>query len=140
MYREWTRVPSDPLRSAPVVIVPSLRKVNKQESIPVGCVPSAAVAVCCRGCLPEGCLPVGCAAGGCLLGGVCLGGMCIPACTETDTPTVNRMTDRQVQKHYLSATSFVEGNKPPSPYPSSRLNATSFWNKGRRHVQGNVIL
>ena len=57
LYRPWTRVPSDPLRSASVVIVPSLRKVNKQESIPVGCVPSASVAVCCGGCLPGGCLP-----------------------------------------------------------------------------------
>ena len=40
---------------------------------------------------------------GVLPGGVCPGG-CIPACTEADTPpTVNRMTDRQVYKHYLSA-------------------------------------
>ena len=45
------------------------------------------------------------------LGGVCCWGVsalgvsaqrgCIPACTEADTPPVNRMTDRQVQKQYL---------------------------------------
>ena len=33
--------------------------MNKQECIPVGCVPSAAVAVCLGGCLPRGCLPRG---------------------------------------------------------------------------------
>ena len=36
--------------------------------------------------------------GGCLLQGVCVpapgGGCGIPACTEADTPPVNRMTDR----------------------------------------------
>ena len=39
--------------------------------------------------------------GGCLplVRGVCL---CIPACTGADTPTVNRMTDRQAWKHNLS--------------------------------------
>ena len=47
--------------------------------------------------------------GGCLPGdgGVCSGvsvwGGCLP-------PLVNRMTDRQVQRHYLPATSFAGGN------------------------------
>ena len=70
----------------------------KLECIPVGCVPSAAVAVCggdvcpgecvsasvgparqvsawgvCLGICPGGCLPGGCLPGGCLPGGVCLG-------------------------------------------------------------------
>ena len=36
-------------------------------------------------------------------------GVWIPACTGADTPPVNRMTDRQVCKHYLSATSFADG-------------------------------
>ena len=53
---------------------------SRQECIPVGCVPSAAVAFCWwgRGCLPRGvsaggvCLPKGVSAGG----SVCLGGVC----------------------------------------------------------------
>ena len=81
----------------------------KQECILVGCVPSAAVAVS-WGCLPSpgGVLP----SGGCFLLGVlpsqgvsaprgsasrgvsAPGGGGIPACTEADTPSVNRMTDR----------------------------------------------
>ena len=96
----------------------------KQECIPVGCVPSAAVAVCWGVC-PGGCLPRGntwgmsaqgvsawggvcragwllgdvCWEGGCLLGGVCPGG-CLPrGCVSqhaplADTPPVERMTDR----------------------------------------------
>ena len=53
----------------------------------------------------EGCLlwgvsvPGGSVPGGCLLqgmsapgGGVCSWGVCIPACTEADTPSVNRIT------------------------------------------------
>ena len=44
----------------------------KQESILVGCVPSAAVAICPGGCLLRGCLPGGrgCLPSGCLAGGV----------------------------------------------------------------------
>ena len=50
----------------------SLIYLIKQESIPVGCVPSAAVVICWRG----GCLPNGLSAGGCLpWGGVCPGGV-----------------------------------------------------------------
>ena len=64
--------------------------------------------VCSWGCLLwEGVCSWGVSApGGCLLwgdvllqgvsalGGVCSGGCGIPACTEADTPPVNRMTDR----------------------------------------------
>ena len=90
-------------------------KLDQQEYIPVGCVPSAAVAVwrvcvsargvcvCLEGvCLPGGCLPGGvCRRSGCLPvggylpmeGGVYpgrgrLGGVHLPP------PSVNRMTDR----------------------------------------------
>ena len=53
----------------------------KQECIPVGCVPSAAVAVCgergVMGCVcPGGVCLVGVSAGGCLPWGVCPGGVC----------------------------------------------------------------
>ena len=69
---------------------------DEQECIPVGCVPSAAVAVCWR------------RGGVCLHGGVCPGGVsawggvsaqvvsargCL---TDTPIPPMNRMTDRQV--------------------------------------------
>ena len=79
----------------------------KQECIPVGCVHSATVAICCRGCL--------------VLGGACSGGVSGPSgvpvpgggaalggawswgrgCVVSQhalrqTPPVNRMTDRQV--------------------------------------------
>ena len=56
--------------------------------------------------------------GGCLVPGGCLlqggawsrgGGGGIPACTEADTPTVNRMTDR-CQKYYLGH-NFVAAGK-----------------------------
>ena len=92
----------------------------KQECIPVECVPSAAAAVSggggayflgmlpsggcfLLGVLPSrGVLPRG---GGCFLPGEGVasftggsfpgaGGGGIPACTEADTPSVNRMTDR----------------------------------------------
>ena len=62
---------------------PQYTKYFKQECIPVGCVPSAVVAVCWGGGLPGGgCLPGG---GGVCLGGAYLGG-CITAFTEADTP------------------------------------------------------
>ena len=66
-------------------------------------------------CIPVGCLPPACCPGGCLVLGGCLlpregeegclvwGGVCsqggdwsgdgIPACTEADSPPVNRITD-----------------------------------------------
>ena len=78
--------------------------INKQECIPVGCVPSATVAVCWGdgGCLLWGVSALGgvcsggvSAWGGLLLGGGLLqggGGGGIPACTEADHP----WTDRQV--------------------------------------------
>ena len=73
--------------------------INKQESIPVGCVPSAAVAAGGGGCASQGgvlpgvcfwgdVLPGGgCASWGvCFLGGVLPGG-CIPACIgQAGTP------------------------------------------------------
>ena len=74
---------------------------TKQECIPVGCVPSATVAVVGGGCL----VPGGSGPGGCLvLGGSGPWGVGawsrgggIPACTEADPPhPVNRMTGRQV--------------------------------------------
>ena len=83
----------------------------EQECIPVGCVPSAAVAVwgggvvCLLGgvcffggvCLLGGCLLLGGvpASWGCLLlgGGVCFLGAGIPACTEADTPPPCEQTD-----------------------------------------------
>ena len=81
----------------------------KQECIPVGCVPSAAVTVsrgggvsALGGVCSGGCLFLGgvCSGGGCLLLGVsALGGGClllvgggIPACTEADTSPVDRQT------------------------------------------------
>ena len=60
---------------------------QKQECIPVGCVPSAAVAV-----LGEGSAK----------GGVCPGGC---------TPSPCEQNHRQVKKHYFSATSFADGIK-----------------------------
>ena len=66
------------------------KHLKVQECIPVGCVPSATVAVCWGGVsspggclLPEGCLFLG----GCLFGG----GGWYP-CTEADSPHVDRQT------------------------------------------------
>ena len=69
--------------------------------IPVGCVPPA-----CWPYLPACTAQGGVSAhGGCLLPGGCLllvggsaprGVSAIPACTEADPPSVNRMNDRQV--------------------------------------------
>ena len=61
--------------------------------------------VCSSGCLLWGCLlQVGCVSA---LGGVCSMGVCIPACTEADTPPVNRMTDRC--KNIMTFANFVCG-------------------------------
>ena len=57
------------------------QKYAKQESIPLGCVPSAAVAIsragrgglCLGGCLPRGSLPRQVSTWGVCLGGLCLG-------------------------------------------------------------------
>ena len=80
-------------------------RYQKQECIPVGCVPSAEVTFE-RGCLPRGCVsaqgvcvcPGGVSAGGGVCpGGVflvgCLPGGCLPQCMLGYTPPVNRMTD-----------------------------------------------
>ena len=85
-----------------------------------------------RGCLPgEGVYPGVCvcpggvsaqgvsAWGGCLPRGVCLPGGCIPACTEADTPS-------PVKKHYLSATSFADGNDE-SLWCGVSLAFSSYW-------------
>ena len=54
---------------------------TKQECFPIGCVPSAAVAISVRGgvCIRQGvCLPGVCLVGVCLGGRVCLGGSVCP--------------------------------------------------------------
>ena len=104
--------------------------IFEQECIPVGCVPAAhwpyaAVffprtgggGVCSRGGVCSGgCLLWGdVCSGGSALGGVCLGGSarggllwgggCIPACTEADTPPVDRILDTRLWKYYLGPTS-----------------------------------
>ena len=57
-----------------------------------------------RGCLPRGCLPKGVSAWrGCLPGG----GVCPGGCTH---PPVDRILDKHLWKHYLSATSFANSN------------------------------
>ena len=72
--------------------------LNKQEWIPVGCVPSAAVAVCWG------------------VGGVCPGeGVCLPnrgvgVCPGGSTPAP-LWTDRHLWKHNLSATTVPDGKK-----------------------------
>ena len=83
-------------------------KNSQQVCIPVGCVPPACwlYTVTSGGCLPwRGgvCLGEGVCRGGGLgvcLGDVCPGGMC-PSMWWGRHPPVNRMTDRQVWKHYL---------------------------------------
>ena len=60
----------------------------QQECIPVGCVPSAAVAAA----VPGWCV-------------------CVPACKGVDTPpSVDKILDTRLWKHYLSATTVVDGN------------------------------
>ena len=56
----------------------------KQESIPVGLVLSAAVAVGGMRCLPRGVSAQGVCLGGIWARGVSTQGVCIPACTEAD--------------------------------------------------------
>ena len=92
-----------------------------QECIPVGCVSSAALPICGGGCLPgvvsvwgvsaqgglsaqEGCLPRG------VSGGICTG--VYPSMHwGRSPPPVDRILDRRLWKHYLSATSFADDNK-----------------------------
>ena len=70
-----------------------------------------------RGGLPGGDLPRGCLSrGGVCLGGVCLPRGCLPGgegiCSGvyTSPPPVDRIPDTCLWKHYLSATSFADGN------------------------------
>ena len=107
---------------------PNYKSLTKQECIPVGCVPSATVTVCLGGlfwlgggvfvqgcvCLARGCLPGGvsarrvcvCVCRGC----VCPGG--VSARRGVHLPSVDRILGTRLEKHYLSTTSFVDGNKP----------------------------
>ena len=67
----------------------------------------------CRSLLPGGggfALGDVSAPGGCLLGGCLLPGGGFPACTEADTPPVNRMTNR-CKKYYLGHNFVAAGNK-----------------------------
>ena len=116
---------------------------RKQEFISVGCVPSAAVAICWEGvsahggvclpqegvcllqgsvclqggvCQPGGCLPArgrGVCPGGCLpaTGDVCLPVGCLPARGMSGRPPLDGILDTRLWKHYLSSTSFADGNK-----------------------------
>ena len=75
------------------------------KSLQVTRMPSSRMrTVCCSGCLVEGgvCLGVSAWGGICLEGGVSPGG-CTP-------PPVDRILDTCLWKHYLSATSFADGN------------------------------
>ena len=85
-----------------------------QECIPVGCVPSAAVAVCEGGDVwPGGCLLAGICPGGCLPGmsahGVSTQGVYPSMHLGRHPPPVDRILDTCLWKHYLSATSFADG-------------------------------
>ena len=60
----------------------------QKECIPVGCVPSTAVAICWEGVCPEG--------GVSAQEGVCWGVCVYPSMHWGRHPPVNRMTDRQV--------------------------------------------
>ena len=90
--------------------------IPKQECIPVGCIPSAAVAVCLGGVSTQG----GICLGGGLPCGVCKGGVCpgVSAhegvCPEEGVcpgSLPRGMSATRLWKHYLSATSFVDGKK-----------------------------
>ena len=73
-----------------------LASQEKQECIPVGCVPSATVAVCRGVPAPGGCLPAPGAGRVPGPGGdVCSRGV-VSQHALRQTPPVNRMTDRQV--------------------------------------------
>ena len=89
----------------------------RKKCIPVGCVPSARDCVCLGGrgrCLPGGCLSKGgvCSGGVCPgylpRGNICLGGL--PK-RVVHFPPVDRILDTHLWKHYLFATSFVDGKK-----------------------------
>ena len=77
-----------PGRKTPKYIDQFSRNPWEQECIPVGCVPSAAMAISGGGggglsAQVGGCLPSGVSAqGGCVS---LVGGGCIPACNEVDT-------------------------------------------------------
>ena len=102
-------------------------------SAPGGCLLPGGV--CSRGCLLLGVSAPGGSAlgvcfqgvsapggGGLLQGGVCSRGDGIPACTEADTPPMNRMTDR-CKNITLPQTSFAGGNKK---YQRKNLPLRSF--------------
>ena len=83
--RHWLRTAAGTCRMAPCspqdpplfLIHYTSHSIKKRESIPVGCLPFAAVAICCGVCLERclscgGCLSWGCLSWGCLPGGGCL--------------------------------------------------------------------
>ena len=61
---------------------------------------------CCSGHLREGYLP---GEGRCLPGGGSAQGRCIPACNGVDTPTMDRIFDTRLWKHYHSTTTVADG-------------------------------
>ena len=89
-----------------------------QEYIPVGCVPSAAVAVCWGvsaqgGCLPQGCLPGECLPRGVSAQGVSAQGVSAQGASAQEgvsqhalrqIPPVDRILDTRLWKYYLAAT------------------------------------
>ena len=81
--------------------------ITKQKCIPVGCVPSAAVAICWGGVCPGGCL----AKGGCLPRGVCrrLGGLVYPSMHNGRPPPPCEQNDRQTGVKKLPFRNFVCG-------------------------------
>ena len=95
---------------------------------------SALGGVCSRGCLlPGGCLLLGrpgrclllgevCSWGGCLPPACVCVCVCIPACTEADTPSVNRMTDT-----CKNITSFAGGNNSKVSRKCIKLSQTKKW-------------
>ena len=76
----------------------------RQEYIPVGFVPSAAVGVCLKGVWPGGVCP------GVSAGGVCPEGVWgISPSRGCTPPPVDRILDTRLWKHCLSATLFAGG-------------------------------
>ena len=94
----WSRQCSSGIMYSSIRSVEGLLAMKKQECIPVGCVPSASVAVSRGGgCLPGGCLPKGCLLGrGICLGGVSTGGASAWGRCLLDTPPPRDQNHRQV--------------------------------------------
>ena len=83
--------------------------ILQQECIPVGYVPSAAVSVL-GGVCPGGVYAEkGCLSRGCLPGGYLPRGWCLPR-KGVSTQKLGWILDARLWKHYLSATTVVDGN------------------------------